>query len=205
MKKNIIKTLLIIISFLAFYLSCTANKIYYPQNINEPLEKEKPENNQKGSQVAVVELIRMENPYGKVKVFYESDKYGKIDRYLTIAFEHYPGFIKKNTGINLQEEAFYSKKSELEIQFVSDKTLNGKIIQSYGMLLPVDGLYDNNANIVYINTDDNADIIIHEFFHFLRDISGIVLDKDEEEKLADEFANYIQEIEKDFIRAKIKK
>jgi len=39
----------------------------------------------------------------------------------------------------------------------------------------------------------------------LRDISGIVLDKDEEEKLADEFANYIQEIEKDFIRAKIKK
>jgi len=37
MKKNIIKTLLIIISFLAFYLSCTPNKIFYPQNINEPL------------------------------------------------------------------------------------------------------------------------------------------------------------------------
>ncbi len=141
--------------------------------------------------VELVKFMTLENSFCKTQVFHEYNKYDEMNRYLKIAFKIFPDFIEKHVGLRLKEAQFHSLKRELEIQIISDKTLNSRIIGRYGLLLPVDGLYDPEIKTIYISKDYDLPTLVHEYFHFLRDVSGIALEHNQEEELADLFADRI--------------
>ncbi|MEK6777358.1 MAG: hypothetical protein AABY87_10845 [bacterium] len=141
--------------------------------------------------VELVKFMDLENTFCKTRIYHEYNKYDVMNRYLEISFSAYPGFIQKRVGLRLNEEHFRSSQSELEIQIISDQTMNSRVIGQYGLILPVDGLYDSGNKTIYITSDYDIKTLVHEYFHFLRDVSGIAIDHDEEEKLADEFSEMI--------------
>ncbi len=141
--------------------------------------------------VELVKFMTLENSFCKTQVFHEYNKYDEMNRYLKIAFKIFPDFVEEHAGLRLKEAQFHSLKRELEIQIISDKTLNSRIIGRYGLLLPVDGLYDPQIKTIYISKDYDLPTLVHEYFHFLRDVSGIALEHGQEEELADLFADRI--------------
>ncbi len=141
--------------------------------------------------VELVKFMTLENRFCKTQVFHEYNKYDEMNRYLKTAFKVFPDFVEEHVGLRLKEAQFHSLKRELEIQVISDKTLNSRIIGRYGLLLPVDGLYDPEIKTIYISKDYDLPTLVHEYFHFLRDVSGIALEHEQEEELADLFADRI--------------
>ncbi len=141
--------------------------------------------------VELVKFMTLENSFCKTRIYHEYNKYDEINKYLKVSFQIYPKFIQKQIGLRLKEESFQSRQRELEIQIISDKTLNSRVIGRYGLLLPVDGLYDSKTRTIYISKDYDIRTIVHEYFHFLRDISGIVIEADIEERLADQFSEHV--------------
>jgi hypothetical protein len=141
--------------------------------------------------VELVKFMSLENDFCKTQIYHEYNKYDQINKYLEISFKAYPSFIEKRVGLRLKEEQFHSCQRELEIQIISDQTMNSRVIGRYGLLLPVDGLYDSESKTIYITRDYDIKTLVHEYFHFLRDVSGIAIDHDEEEKLADDFSELI--------------
>ncbi len=141
--------------------------------------------------VELVKFMTLENPYCKTQIFQEYNKYDEINKYLRIAFVVFPSFIQERIGLRLNEDLFHMQKNELEIQIISDKTLNSRVIGRYGLLLPVEGLYDSQTRTVYISKDYDTRTLVHEYFHFLRDLSGIAIDQEKEEELAEQFSNLI--------------
>jgi hypothetical protein len=139
----------------------------------------------------LVKFMTLKNAYCTTHIFHEYNKYDEINKYLKLSFLVYPGFIQDKVGLTLKKEAFYEHDRELEIQVISDKTLNSRLIGQYGILLPVDGLYDPCTKTVYISKDFDLSTLVHEYFHYLRDISGIAMEHDREEELADQFADMI--------------
>jgi hypothetical protein len=143
--------------------------------------------------VELVKFMDLENIFCKTRVYQEYNKYDEINKYLKISFLVYPSFIQERVGLKLKESELRRKKRELEIQIISDKTLNTRVIARYGLLLPVDGLYDSQTRTIYISKDYDTKTLVHEYFHFLRDLSGIAIAQEKEEKLADEFSELITE------------
>lgn len=143
--------------------------------------------------VELVKFMDLENTFCRTRIYQEYNKYDEINKYLKISFMIYPSFIQERVGLRLKEEEFRSKKRELNIQVLSDKTLNTRVIARYGLLLPVDGLYDFRERTIYIAKDYDTKTLVHEYFHFLRDVSGIALEKEREEKLADQFSELVTE------------
>lgn len=141
--------------------------------------------------VELVKFMTLENPYCKTQVFQEYNKYDEINKYLRISFRVFPSFIQERLGLRLNEDLFLMQKNDLEIQIISDKTLNSRVIGRYGLLLPVEGLYDAESRTVYISKDYDTRTLVHEYFHFLRDLSGIAVGREKEEKLADQFSDLI--------------
>jgi hypothetical protein len=141
--------------------------------------------------VELVKFMTLNNPYCRTEVFHEYNKYDEINKYLSVAFQVFPGFVQEQVGLRLNEELFESQKRELEIQIISDKTLNSRVIGRYDLLLPVEGLYDSQSKTIYISKDYDTRTPVHEYFHFLRDLSGIAISREREEKLADLFSDRI--------------
>ncbi len=141
--------------------------------------------------VELVKFMTLENSFCKTQVFHEYNKYDEMNRYLKIAFKVFPDFVQEHVGVRVKEKQFHGPKRDLEIQIISDKTLNSRVIGRYGLLLPVDGLYDPEIKTIYISKDYDLPTLVHEYFHFLRDVSGIALEHDQEEDLADLFADRI--------------
>lgn len=139
----------------------------------------------------LVKFMTLKNSYCTTQIFHEYNKYDEINKYLKFAFLLYPRFIKEHEGLRLKEEAFYSRERELDIHVISDQTLNSRLIARFGILLPVEGLYDPSTRTIYISKDFDLATIVHEYFHFLRDISGIALAHEREEELADQFADVV--------------
>ncbi|MDX1763141.1 MAG: hypothetical protein R3231_02350 [bacterium] len=139
----------------------------------------------------LVKFMTLKNSYCTTQIFHEYNKYDEINKYLKFAFLLYPRFLAEREGLRLKEEAFYNQERELDIHVISDQTLNSRVIARFGILLPVDGLYDPSTRTIYISKDFDLSTIVHEYFHFLRDISGIALAHDREEELADQFADVV--------------
>ncbi len=141
--------------------------------------------------VELVKFMTLDNHYCKTQIFQEYNKYDEINKYLRIAFVVYPSFIQERLGLRLNKDFFRCQKNELEIQIISDKTLNSRVIGRYGLLLPVEGLYDSENKTIYISKDYDTHTLVHEYFHFLRDLSGIAIAREREERLADQFSDLI--------------
>ncbi|OIP64511.1 MAG: hypothetical protein CO150_02835 [Nitrospirae bacterium CG_4_9_14_3_um_filter_53_35] len=141
--------------------------------------------------VELVKFMALENEFCRTQIYHEYNKYDEINKYLEVSFKVYPSFIEKRVGLRLKDDQFKSGRRELEIQIISDQTMNSRVIGRYGLLLPVDGLYDSESKTIYITRDYDIKTLVHEYFHFLRDASGIAMDHDEEEKLADDFSDLI--------------
>lgn len=141
--------------------------------------------------VELVKFMTLENSFCKTSIYHEYNKYDEINKYLKVSFQIYSKFIQKQIGLRLKEEQLLSRQRELEIQIISDQTLNSRVIGRFGLLLPVDGLYDSRTKTIYISKDYDIRTIVHEYFHFLRDISGIAIDQDDEERLADLFSEHV--------------
>jgi hypothetical protein len=141
--------------------------------------------------IELVKFMILQNPYCETQIYHEYNKYDEFNKYLRISFMVFPSFIQERMGLRLKEDLFRDHKRELEIQIISDKTLNSRIIGQYGLLLPVDGLYDSKTKTIYISKDYDTKTLVHEYFHFLRDASGIAIGQEEEEKLADHFSEFI--------------
>ncbi len=148
--------------------------------------------------VELVKFMTLKNPYCKTEIFQEYNKYDEINKYLRISFMVFPSFIQERIGLYLNEDLFRMQKNELEIQIISDKTLNSRVIGRFGLLLPVEGLYDSETRTVYISKDYDTRTLVHEYFHYLRDLSGIAVAREKEEELADQFSDLIVDsMEKD--------
>ncbi len=141
--------------------------------------------------IELVKFMTLKNDYCRTEVFQEYNKYDEMNKYLKAAFRVYPSFLQERTGLRLKEEPFFDRKKDLQILIVSDKTLNTRIIGQYGLLLPVEGLYDSMKKTIYISKDYDMRTLVHEYFHFLRDISGVAMDREREESLADQFSELI--------------
>jgi len=139
----------------------------------------------------LVKFMTLKNSYCTTQIFHEYNKYDEINKYLKFAFRFYPRFIEQQAGLRLKEEVFYGQDRNLDIHVISDQTLNSRLIGRFGILLPVEGLYDPSTRTIYISKDFDLKTIVHEYFHFLRDISGIALAHEREEELADQFADAI--------------
>jgi hypothetical protein len=141
--------------------------------------------------VELVKFMTLQNTYCTTQIYQEYNKFDEFNKYLKISFMVFPDFIQEKVNLTIKEEEFHSRQRELEIHIISDKTLNSRITGRYGLLLPVNGLYDSAIKTIYISKDYDIKTLVHEYFHFLRDISGIALKQAFEEELADVFADHI--------------
>ena len=141
--------------------------------------------------VELVKFMTLQNSFCKTQIYQEYNKFDEFNKYLKISFMVFPSFIQSRVGLTIKEDEFHNNQRELEIHIISDKTLNSRVIGRYGLLLPVDGLYDSQIKTIYISKDYDIKTLVHEYFHFLRDISGIAIEQELEENLADEFSELI--------------
>ncbi len=141
----------------------------------------------------LIKFTTLENSFCRTEIFQEYNKYDEFNKYLSVAFVVFPSFLQQRLGIAWNNSSFDGRQKRLEIQIVSEKTLNGEIRRRFGVRQPVEALYDPMTNTIYISKDQDFQTLVHEYFHFLRDVSGVSMDDLLEEALADEFSQLIVE------------
>ncbi len=146
----------------------------------------------------LIKFTTLENSFCRTEIFHEYNKYDEFNKYLSVAFVVFPSFLQR-IGISWDNERFDGRQKKLEIQIVSEKTLNGEIRRRFGVRQHVEALYDPVTNTIYMAKDQDFDTLVHEYFHFLRDVSGVEMDDRLEEALADEFSRLIvEQVDQDF-------
>ncbi len=141
----------------------------------------------------LIKFTTLENSFCRTEIFHEYNKYDEFNKYLSVAFVVFPSFLQQRLGITWNNANFDGRQKKLEIQIVSERTLNGDIRRRFGVRQRVDALYDPMANTIYISKDQDFQTLVHEYFHFLRDVAGVDMDNRLEEALADEFSQLIVE------------
>ena len=110
----------------------------------------------------------------------------KIKKSLNKSIEVFPEFIRIHTKLRVDIEG---KDLSLEIKIVPDEVLNGSVAQYYGVHREMIGCYHERK--IYLTRLYRDWDVVHEVFHFLRDISGIVLEWEQEEDLANKFEDCV--------------
>ncbi len=141
----------------------------------------------------LIKFTTLENSFCRTEIFQEYNKYDEFNKYLSVAFVVFPSFLHQRLGISWNNDSFDGRQKRLEIQIVSEKTLNGQIRRRFGVRQQVEALYDPMTNTIYISKDQDFQTLVHEYFHFLRDVSGVQMEDRLEEALADEFSQLIVE------------